>query len=258
MAVVEAAGSGSGAAVHRPPGASLAALIYERLKGDILEFRLFPGQRFTEPELCLRTGTSRTTVRAALHRLMQEGHVEVLPREGWAVAEIDFGRLEHLYDLRMTLELAAVRRLCHAAFAGALDGLVATWSGSPPVLGPDALAAHVAELDEGFHRTLLSLAGNPESARVHRDVTDRIRIVRRLDFTQGPRIEATYAEHAAILQAIVQRDADRSTSLLRAHIEISMAEVRKITVHRLQAARRGLRPPPERPVHEPDHGAPSR
>jgi DNA-binding GntR family transcriptional regulator len=246
----------SGVAGRRLPGTSLATLIYDRLKDDILEFRLFPGQRFTEPELCLRTGTSRTTVRAALHRLMQEGHVEILPREGWAVAAIDFERLEHLYDLRMTLELAAVRRLCDVGTPDTLDALVATWSAPPTGLDPDAMTAHVAELDEGFHRALVSLAGNPESARVHSDVTDRIRIVRRLDFTQAARIEATYAEHASILAAIVRREPDRAASRLRAHIEVSMTEVRKITVHRLQQARRGVLRPDERFAH--DHGATSR
>ncbi len=44
-------------------------------------------------------------------------------------------------------------------------------------------------------------AGNAEMARVHWDVTERIRIMRRLDFTRGDRIEATYAEHAKILRA---------------------------------------------------------
>lgn len=234
----------------RPPSASLAALTYDRLKEDVLEFRLFPGQRFTEPELCLRTGTSRTTVRAALHRLMQDGHVQMLPREGWAVAEIDFDRLHHLYGLRLTLELAAVRTLSDDAAPGALDGLVRTWAAPPDGLSAEAMTAHVAQLDERFHRELLSIAGNPESARVHRDVTDRIRIVRRLDFTQPARIEATYAEHAAILRALVRRKADQAAALLRAHIEVSMAEVRKITLHRLHEARRATMHPnaPPAPV----------
>jgi len=61
----------------------------------------------------------------------------------------------------------------------------------------------VAALDEAFHATIVSAAGNHEMARVHADVTDGIRIVRRLDFTQPPRIAATYEEHAKILRAIL-------------------------------------------------------
>lgn len=73
---------------------------------------------------------------------------------------------------------------------------------------------------------------------MHRDVTERIRIVRRLDFTQSPRIEATYQEHARILRALVQRKSDPAQLLLRTHIETSKAEVRKITLHMLYEAQR--------------------
>ena len=80
-------------------------------------------------------------------------------------------------------------------------------------------------------------AGNDEMARVHWDVTERIRIIRRLDFTRADRIEATYLEHAKILRAVMQKKADQAQLLLKAHIELSKSEVRKITLHTLQAAR---------------------
>lgn len=71
----------------------------------------------------------------------------------------------------------------------------------------------------------------------HRDVTDRIRIIRRLDFTKQPRIDATYDEHATILKAVRANRGDRAAMLLRAHIETSQAEVRKITLHQMHLAR---------------------
>jgi DNA-binding GntR family transcriptional regulator len=98
-------------------------------------------------------------------------------------------------------------------------------------------AREVGRLDEEFHATLVRAAGNDEVARVHRDVTERIRIVRRLDFTRADRIEATYAEHAKILRQVIQRKPDSAQSLLKAHIEQSKAEVRKITLATLHEAR---------------------
>jgi DNA-binding GntR family transcriptional regulator len=80
-------------------------------------------------------------------------------------------------------------------------------------------------------------AGNGEMARVHRDVTDRIRIIRRLDFTKPARIDATYDEHARILRAVQRKRADEAARLLRAHIETSQTEVRKITLHQVHLAR---------------------
>ena len=79
-------------------------------------------------------------------------------------------------------------------------------------------------------------------ARVHSDVTDRIRVIRRLDFTKQPRIDATYEEHGKILQAIQHQRGDQAALLLRAHIQTSQAEVRKITLHQVYQARdRGVR-----------------
>jgi DNA-binding GntR family transcriptional regulator len=68
-------------------------------------------------------------------------------------------------------------------------------------------------------------------------VTERIRIVRRLDFTRADRIEATYVEHAKILRAVLQRKGDQARLLLKSHIEQSKVEVRKITLHTLHEAR---------------------
>ena len=75
---------------------------------------------------------------------------------------------------------------------------------------------------------------------MHRDLTERIRIVRRLDFTRADRIEATYVEHTKILRAVIQRKADQAWLLLRTHIEQSKTEVRKITLHQLHEARQRI------------------
>ena len=89
--------------------------MYQQLKRDVSEFKLVPGDRFTETEISERLGVSRTPVRQALFRMQQEGFVEVLFRSGWRVLPFDFNQFEELYDLRMVLETTAVHRLCESA-----------------------------------------------------------------------------------------------------------------------------------------------
>jgi DNA-binding GntR family transcriptional regulator len=223
-----------------PPPAfrSRADEVYEQLKRDVADFQLVPGDRFTENEISERLGVSRTPVRQALFRLQQEGFVEVLFRSGWRVLPFDFDQFEQLYDLRMVLETTAVHRLCEDAVRvdhALLDTLAAIWLVSPAERSRDM--AQVSQWDEAFHCQLVAAAGNGEMARVHREVTERIRIIRRLDFTQQPRIDATYDEHAKILQAVQRKRGDQAAMLLRAHIETSQAEVRKITLHQVHLAR---------------------
>lgn len=227
-------------ATDSPAHRSRADEVYEQLKLDVAEFNLVPGDRFTENELSERLGVSRTPVRQALFRMQQEGYVEVLFRSGWRVLPFDFDQFEQLYDLRMVLETTAAQRLCadgERVNRELLDELNAIWLVPAPERSSDM--AQVTLWDEEFHCKLVSAAGNAEMARVHRDVTDRIRIIRRLDFTKQARIDATYDEHAKILKAIQRKRGDQAAMLLRAHIETSQAEVRKITLHQVHLARQG-------------------
>lgn len=214
---------------------SLADQAYSQLKANIYDFHLLPGDRFSESEIGERLQMSRTPVREALFRLQREGYVEVLFRSGWQVRPFDFRQFEQLYDVRITLETASVHKLCHMVEAPLLDDLKRTW------LVPEAErltdGALVSALDERFHEQLVEATGNWEMARIHHDITERIRIIRRLDFTKSNRIAATYEEHGKILRTIIERHTAEAVRMLTSHIESSKAEVRKITLHMLYEAR---------------------
>jgi DNA-binding GntR family transcriptional regulator len=217
------------------PRPNLTERIYQQLKQDIFTFRLLPGDRFSENEIAERVQASRTPVREALTRLQREGFVDVSFRSGWQVKPFDFKQFEQLYDVRIVLELAAVKKLCEMEPAPNLEDLKRVWlvpTENRLVDGPTVCA-----LDERFHEQLIEATGNMEMARIHHDITERLRIVRRIDFTQQQRIEATYNEHAKILRTIIERRSEDVKSYLKIHIEASKAEVRKITLHMLYEAK---------------------
>lgn len=223
------------------PKQNLAHSVYEQLRSELFDFRLLPGDRFSEIEVAERTGASRTPVRQALYRLHSEGFLEVRPRSGWEVRPLNFERLDALYELRILLEQAAVKRLgtlTPEQLDTALAPLEARWLVSAKKRSTDPI--EVAAWDENFHCSLVAAANNAEFVRVHWDVTERIRIVRRLDFTKAARIKVTYEEHSSILRALRQRAVDEAADQLTAHIKLSQDEARKITLFRLQSARRTL------------------
>lgn len=214
----------------------LSDRIYRQLKEAIFDFDLLPGDRVTENELAELTHASRTPVREALARLQREGFVKVAFRSGWQICPFDFEQFEQLYDVRIALELAAVARLCTSPVS--LADLHETWLVAPSLRLNDG--ARLCELDERFHQRLVEASGNNEMATIHRQVCERLRIVRRLDFTQAARIEATYHEHGCILQSIDAGQCEAAQRLLRQHIEQSKAVVRQITLHSLFDAQRKL------------------
>jgi DNA-binding GntR family transcriptional regulator len=224
--------------VKRRPDArgNLADQAYARLKAELHDFQLVPGDRFSEAELGARLGVSRTPVREALFRLRNEGYIGVEAQTGWFVRPIDFDVVEQLYDLRIVLEMASLARLGQRERdPPEFEQLKAAWL--VPAAERLADGHAVGALDEQFHASLVRAAGNAEITRVHQDVSERIRIVRRLDFTRADRIEATYQEHAKVLRAVMQRRTDQAQLLLRSHIEQSKVEVRRITLHALHGVR---------------------
>jgi len=214
---------------------SMADRVYEALKDDIFEFRLIPGDKFSEGDVGTRLDASRTPVREALYRLQREGFVEVLFRSGWQVKPFDFQQVEELYDLRITLERAAMHKICQQPeIPQTVRTLTAIWNPDHP--SERAVGSTVRALDESFHCDLVATAGNREMTRIHREITDRLRIIRRLDFTRDDRIDATYREHAQILEAIRSGHAIDAADRLTSHIRISQKAVREITMEKIREA----------------------
>lgn len=151
---------------------ALAEKVYQALKQDIFEFRLMPGDRFSENEIAERLAVSRTPVRQALFWLEREGYVEVWFRSGWQVRPFDFAYFEELYDFRTVLEREAVRRLCALpplACAETLTALKTFWIDDARLEDGKAVSAH----DEAFHMALVAAAGNQEMARIHAELTEK-------------------------------------------------------------------------------------
>lgn len=217
------------------PASSLVDRVYHRVKTDLFDFQLIPGDRFTETEVALRVEASRTPVREALMRLEREGYLTMKPKAGWQVKPFDFRLFQELYDLRVILETASVRRVVETLPRPELDELARVWIISP--LARTKEGQLLAAADEAFHHSLVVAAGNREVSRLHQEITERIRIIRRLDFTNQDRLSATYDEHEAILKAVRAGQGAEACELLGLHIAKSRAVVETITMARLELAR---------------------
>ena len=230
--------------------ASRADHVYIQLRDDIFEMRLLPGDRITEASVAERFQVSRTPAREALQRLQSDGLMQGYVRGGWEVVPIDFKRFDDLYEMRELIETFAVRKICGAlnsrasaaatAVTAMLDALAAIWEVPPRRRIRDG--RELAALDEAFHQALVDATGNEELMSAMQKVTDRIRIVRRLDFVYGDCGAQTYEEHAALLRAIRERRTREALSVLEEHIRTSRTAVRELTLHRLQNARTSLAP----------------
>ena len=213
----------------------LTADVHQRIKDDIFEFRMPPGQRYSEQSLAEALGVSRTPLRFALHVLANEGYLDrVEGHSCWRVKPLDLDYYEDLYEFRAGIETLAARRLCNLDVIPELLRRCAFWRAPKKQRVLDG--KQVAHEDEQFHRTLVELAGNKEMLRTFENLTERIRIIRRLDFINPDRIAAAYDEHGQILHMLAARKAASAEILIKAHISTSRTEIRHITLHRLALA----------------------
>ena len=101
MAEVEPAGGES----DRPDSEPLQLeRVYQQIKWRVVYGTYAPGKVLSESVLARVHGSSRTPVREALSRLVEEGYIERVPRNGWIVAPITLMAIQNTFDVRRLLE----------------------------------------------------------------------------------------------------------------------------------------------------------
>jgi len=206
--------------------APLRDQVYDDVKRRLLLGDFPLNVRLGEERLALGAGVSRTPVREALVRLHAEGLVDRHPEGGYCPAAPDLMAIHDLYEVRMALEVAALRRPVDRGVPhdpAALRSLRAEWEDLAETR-PNPDPSFVL-MDEEFHVRLAAASGNSALANHLRLVNERIRIVRMHDFLSAERVERTITQHLGILEAAIDGDITKAVRRFRRHLGESMAVV---------------------------------
>ena len=101
--------------LQAPAAPSLTDLAYLHLEEMIVTLKLAPGRVVSESELSELTGIGRTPIREALQRLAREHLVNILPRRGIVVSNINVGEQLKLLEVRRELERLIARTAARRA-----------------------------------------------------------------------------------------------------------------------------------------------
>jgi DNA-binding GntR family transcriptional regulator len=204
-----------------PPGGpgniTLASRIAEQLKRDIVTGRLRSGQKLIEKDLAAAYEVSRTPLREALARLVNDGLAVSVAYRGIFVREVSRDELRAIYELRTAIEGLAAQLAADRADPATLDqlaGLLAAMDGQDT--GDDA--SELKLLNERFHRLIAVAAGNPLLPRQMDDIWSRVSLARTSAWSATGRGETSRDEHHALYEAIRRRDAAAARSLAEAHV----------------------------------------
>lgn len=204
------------------PAPTVAEELHDRLRRDIIFGRLAPGAKLKLEGMRARYGASVSTLRETLNRLAAEGFVMAEGQKGFAVAPVTAANLQEIATLRCLLE-------CHALAlsfaAGGIDweaGVVAAHHKlqqmeSRMYAGDQSVKEDWKRYDWEFHRALIAACGSRELVAVHSSVFDKYLRYQMLCLTY--RGETAAAEHRALIEAALARDAAQGQAVLKRHIE---------------------------------------
>ena len=200
--------------IKRQPAEQLTSIELRRL---ITTGELPAGTRITEANLAQQFDVSRGTLRTALFQLCQEGLIAQTPYTGWTVTSIEPEDLSELFTLRASLE----------SLGGRLAAERLTPEGARTL--EDAfeqlqLARHrqepnriVVDRDFQIHKTIIDLAGHKRLREHYRMVEQQIRMFIAATHVDMEDPNITLANHAAIVEAVLRKDASEATTLLEEH-----------------------------------------
>ena len=202
---------------------SLGPQIYDIIRLAIIQEMFQPNEPINEAELSAVLGVSRTPVREAYQRLIEDGLIQSRAKSGTRIAPIDDARVREGIIIRRALEREVVGILsAELPDLRPLDSIIALQSVA--VSHGDHL--EFFRQDERFHAALADLAGLPSAWRLAHSVkchADRARIM--LTSNLPKRINVAFNEHIALIDAIKSGDTELSKALISKHINSALEAV---------------------------------
>ncbi|BDZ38921.1 hypothetical protein GCM10025863_15350 [Microbacterium suwonense] len=115
------------ASVPRVSRLSTVDLIAIELRKAIFSGALAVGAQLGEVEIAAQLGVSRSPLREAAQRLVQEGILVAIPGRGMSVAVIEGDQIADVYEMRLAIEAQAARRIASRNDPAVLERITAAF-----------------------------------------------------------------------------------------------------------------------------------
>lgn len=204
---------------------SLTRAVFADIRAEILAGEYEPGAKLSPRALATKSNVSLSVVREALTRLTEQGLVVAEPQLGFSVVKLDMVDVRDISRLRILIEGAALREAIANADVEYEARVLAShhrlsrtpeWTDSAQQTLTEGWARAHAQL----HSALLSASPSPRLRDLAASLRETAELYRRwsgmASREHGRRDVA--GEHRALMEAALDRDADRAVVLLTDHI----------------------------------------
>lgn len=211
------------------PSSTTIELVYDALRRAILYGEIAPGDRLRVEVLRKTFGTGASTVREALSRLLVENLVTTEGQRGFRAAPVSLEEFHEICKLRILLETQAVRESIENGDEEWENKLVAAAHQLAKVeakMTSNRYDEDYVQLWEArnaeFHEALVSACRNTWLLRFRKTVFTHSFRYRRFSVKERNVPRDVRAEHQAIFEAAIARDADEAARMTAVHIQTSV------------------------------------
>ena len=209
---------------------TVAEIVYQALRRDIITLRHRPGAALAEQELADLYGSSRVPVREACRRLQQEGLVRGIPYKGYSVNPISLKDIQDCFDLRLALELHALEGASQRASQEDLERLAAL-AATEYTFHDWTSYADFLERNEDFHLQLALLSGNRRLVTALNDLIGTMQRFFLLGLDLGDFASEMRGEHEELVALLQRADGSGAAACLRHQIEASRERIVRALIH---------------------------
>jgi DNA-binding GntR family transcriptional regulator len=191
---------------------------YLEIKRRIVHGEFGPGMPLSESKLAELLRASRTPVREALSRLIEERYVERVPGRGYSVAPVTVELIQNLFEVRRLLEGAAASRAAEQGDAAVVQRLRAVTAFEYRPHDPASFRS-ATEANAAFHLEVARASGNALFVDLVRHCLDQVTRLIALGVDYEPLQESASEEHRSVVEAIEKRDPQGAQEAMEKHLD---------------------------------------
>lgn len=192
--------------------------IYEILRQEILDLSMLPGRELSEAEICSRFKASRTPVRTAMQRLVDEHLVEAVPYKGFRVSLLDADYIRQMVFLRIVIETRVICDFIKLDNPFYFEDVRHQLSVQKIMIeSGNVNPADFYEADGAMHALWFEKTGYPILWNQIQQSEVYYKRFRMMDLVEKNSYQAIYDEHSKLFSLIVEKKTSELPELMEYH-----------------------------------------
>lgn len=203
---------------------SLNEQAYNHLKKMIVEDKFSYDEIYSETKISKELEISRTPLRDAIHRLVQEGYLDIIPSKGFKLHQLQKKDIDITFQVRSALEayctLEITKQYTLPEAQSLFQELETLMGELKRVMETSRSIDEFRIYDFVFHIKIIEYLENEELCSIFHTYLHRMKRLAALSLTHENRMEQTYKEHFNILEAMRTGDTEHIYEITLVHMNI--------------------------------------